>query len=445
MTRPTDGRLARAGYLFSFAAALAGVAASDVAGQVTAQEPPAITLEQAVERALQHSPAMVQREGAVRTSESAERTSWAAFLPSLSMSSGASLSSSSRFDPATQRTVTGSSESYSAGLSTSMDIFTGGRRGAQLNAARANTAEAEAGLIEQRFNVALQAKQTYFDVLRADETVRVSEARIARAEQGLRAAEVRLQAGATTRSDSLRAQLELTTARQALLSAQNQRRAAQYSLGALVGVDGPVNAEPLVSPEPAPLLLSDDELRRLAVEASPTVVSSEASVRAADASLRASRAQYFPTLRASGGYDWSNQAASFNGGRTGWSTRLSLSYPLFNNFSREDANERAEVSLNNARVTLADAQRQALARVQQSIDAVRLAEEQIALTVEAERVATEDLRVQETRYNLGASTILDLITSQIALVEAELNRISARYDYQVALAQLEALIGRELR
>jgi len=444
MTVSTGRRRARAGFLFSFAAALAGVAASDVAGQA-AQDPPAITLEQAIERALQHSPAMVQREGAVRTSESAERTSWAAFLPSLSLSSGASLSSSTRFDPATQRTVTGSSESYTAGLSTSMDVFTAGRRGAQLDAARANTAEAEAGLIEQRFAVALQVKQSYFNVLRADETVRVSEARIARAEQGLRAAEVRLQAGATTRSDSLRAQLELTSARQALLSAQNARRAAQYTLGALVGVDGPVNAQPLMSLDPAPLPLNDEELRRLAVESSPTVVANEASVRAADASLRASRAQYFPTLRASAGYDWANQSASFSGGRTGWSTRLSLSYPLFNNFSREDANERAEVSLNNARVALADAQRQALARVQQAIDAVRLAEEQIALTVEAERVATEDLRVQETRYELGASTILDLITSQIALVEAELNRISARYDYQVALAQLEALIGRELR
>lgn len=445
MIRQTGGVLARAGVLLSFAAALAGVDAGGVAGQAVAQNAPTVSLEQAIELALQHSPAMAQRVGSVRTSESAERTSVGAFIPSLSLSSGAGLSSSSRFDPATQRTVTGSSESYTAGLSTGMDIYTGGRRGAQLDAARANTAEAEAGLIEQRFAVALQAKQSYFNVLRADETVRVSGARVERAEQGLRAAEVRLMAGATTRSDSLRAQLELTQARQALLSAQNQRRAAAFTLGALVGVEGPVNVEPLPSLEPSPLALSDDELRRLALESSPTVVSSEASVRSADASLRASRAQYLPTLRASGGYDWSNQAASFSGGRTGWSTRLSLSYPLFNNFSREDANERAEVGLNNARVTLADAQRQALARVQQSIDAVRLAEQQIALTIEAERVAAEDLRVQETRYQLGASTILDLITSQIALVEAELNRIGARYDYQVALAELEALIGRELR
>jgi outer membrane protein TolC len=436
----------RAGFVLTFTTALAGAVFGEAAGQVVAQgAEPTVTLQQAIELALQHSPTMAQRLGAVRTSESAERTSFGAFLPSLSLSSGAGLSSSSRFDPATQRTVTGSSESYTAGLSSGIDVYTGGRRGAQLDAARAGTAEAEAGLIEQRFAVALQAKQSYFNVLRAEETVRVSQARIERAEQGLRAAEVRLMAGATTRSDSLRAQLELTQARQALLSAQNQRRAATYTLGALVGIDGPANAEPLPSLEPEALAVTDDEFRRLAVESSPTVVSSEASVRAADASLRANRAQYLPTLRASGGYDWSNQAASFSGGRTGWSTRLSLSYPLFNNFSREDANERAEVALNNARITLADAQRQVLAQVQQAIDAVRLAEEQIALTIEAERVAAEDLRVQETRYSLGASTILDLITSQIALVEAELNRINARYDYQVALAELESLIGRELR
>jgi outer membrane protein TolC len=435
------------------AAALAGAVATPLAGQAAGPsapvaasgQEPTVTLDQAIELALRHNPTMTQRVGAVRTSESAERTSLGAFLPSLSLSSGASLSSSDRFDANTQTTVRGSNESFSAGLSTSMDVFTGGRRGAQLQVSRANTAAAEASLVEQRFAVALQAKQAYFNVLRGEETVRISQARVERGEQGLRAAEVRLSAGSATRSDSLRAQLELTQARQALLQAQHQRRSAAYVLGALVGVRGPVAAEPLASLDPAPLAMSEEQLRQLALESSPAVISSESSMRASEASLQASRAQYLPTLRASGGYDWSNQDAAFNGGRTSWSTRLSLSYPLFNNFSREDANERAEVNLSNARVVLADAQRQALAQVQQAIDAVNLAGEQIALTQEAQRVAAEDLRVQETRYGLSATTILELITSQIALVEAELNQINARYDYQVALAELEALIGRELR
>jgi outer membrane protein len=58
--------------------------------------------------------------------------------------------------------------------------------------------------------------------------------------------------------------------------------------------------------------------------------------------------------------------------------------------------------------------------------------------------ATEDLRVQQERYRLGASTIVDVLTSQEALNQAEVDVVNARFDYLRAKAQLEALIGRKL-
>jgi outer membrane protein TolC len=412
----------------------------------SAQEPErVITLEEAVQLALRNSPVMVQREGAVATAESAERTTGlGAWLPSLSFSSGASLSSTSRFNPQTNTEVTGSSDSYNARLSSNMDLFTGFRRGAERSQSLANTAAAEASLVQQRFQVALSAKQIFFNVLRAEETIRSFEAALERATQGLRAAEQRLAVGSATRSDSLRAQLETMQARQSLLSAQNQRRASAYALGALVGFDGPVFADPSTAAEPRPLTLADDELIQLAVSASPAVMTAEASVRANESAITVARAQYMPTLGASAGYTWNNDNLTINGGRTSWSTSLSLSYPLFNGFTREDSNERARVNVRNARATAEDAKRQARANVRSAIDDLRLAEQQIVIAREAVVVAQEDLRVQQTRYSLGASTILDQIASQAAVVGAELNLIGARYDYLVARAQLEALVGREL-
>jgi outer membrane protein TolC len=58
--------------------------------------------------------------------------------------------------------------------------------------------------------------------------------------------------------------------------------------------------------------------------------------------------------------------------------------------------------------------------------------------------ANEDLRVQQERYRLGASTIVDVLTSQEALNQAEVDVVDARFDYLRAKAQLEALIGRTL-
>jgi outer membrane protein TolC len=59
-------------------------------------------------------------------------------------------------------------------------------------------------------------------------------------------------------------------------------------------------------------------------------------------------------------------------------------------------------------------------------------------------VAEEDLRVQQDRYRLGASTSVDQIQSQQSLVQAETDLVTARFDYQIARAELESLLGRDL-
>lgn len=430
------------GAVLVWAMAAASLGSAPAAAQTPPE--PTVTMEEAVRRALEVSPAMVQRQGAVRTSESSERVAWGDFIPSLSLSSGGSFSSSNRFNPQTNTSVTGSSESYNARLSTSVDLFTGGRRLAQLRQTRAQTDVAEAAVIEQRFAVALQAKQAFFNVLRNDDLIRVSEERIQRAQDGLEAAILRMNVGSATRSDSLRSAFELTQARQQLLTAQTNRRNAAFALGALIGYDGPVAPrveEPLVR---EPLELADAELYQLAIEQSPGVQTAQANVRSSEAAVSSSRSQWWPSLSLSGGYTWNNQQLSLNQGSTSWSTGISLSYPIFNGFSREDANARADVNLTVSRAQLEDEQRQARATLEQVLNDLRLAEQQIELAEEALRVAQEDLRVLESRYRLGAATILDLITSQVAVTQADIEMIAARYDYQIARAQLEALIGREL-
>lgn len=409
-----------------------------------AESEPAMTLDEAIEAALRHSPQIAQAVGAVRNAESAERTAWGQYLPSLSVSSGASRSSTERFNPQTNTTVTGSSDSYSAGLTTQLTLFNGGQRSAGLANARAQLAAADAGLISQRFAVILAVQRSFFDVLKADDLLRVAEARVQRAEESLDAARRRAAVGSATRSDVLRANLEVTNARQQLLQAHNQRNTAAFALGRLVGVEGAVRArqdEPL---EPKPLALGREELRELVLRQSPAVQSAEANVAAADASLRAARGQYFPSITASSGYDWFNNDPTLTGGRTSWNLRLSVNFPVFNRFQREESVSRASVQRDIARTVAADARRQALTDLERILGSLELAEQQVILAREAVLAAEEDFRVQQERYRLGVSTILDQVTSQLNLVQAEIDLIAARYDYQVARAELEALVGRSL-
>jgi outer membrane protein len=76
---------------------------------------------------------------------------------------------------------------------------------------------------------------------------------------------------------------------------------------------------------------------------------------------------------------------------------------------------------------------------------LRTAEARIQIQRASVAAAEEDLRVQQERYSLGASTLLQLLTSQNTLNSSRAALIQARLDARVARAQIEALIGRELQ
>ncbi|MCA1789619.1 MAG: TolC family protein, partial [Thioalkalivibrio sp.] len=71
-------------------------------------------------------------------------------------------------------------------------------------------------------------------------------------------------------------------------------------------------------------------------------------------------------------------------------------------------------------------------------------ERAIEIAEEAAAVALEDLRVVRERYAVGAATILDVLISQSAADQASTDRVTARYDYLLARAELEAILGRDL-
>jgi outer membrane protein len=412
----------------------------------TLPDPPetVMSLDEAIERALAVSPTMAQATAGVRSAEAGRRSAYGAYLPSINASSGASRSSSNRFNPQTNTTVTGSSNSYNAGVNAGVDIWNGGRRGAVIDDASAALDAAEATAQQRRFEVVLAAKTAFYDVLRREELLRVSGARIRRAEESLTAADRRLQVGTATRSDVLRSRLELNDARQAELTERTAWTVATYALGRVTGVDDRVGADLADPVVVRPLALSEDELRRIVESTSPAVITAQAEVHSAEAGVGVARAAYFPTLRASSNLNWFNDQFSFDQGSSSWNMGLSVSLPVFNGFQRETAVTRARVTEDVARFQLRDARRAARVDFERLLGALRLAEERVTLTAEAVEVAREDLRVQDERYRLGASTILDLITSQLNLAQAETDEIAARYDYQIARAELEALVGRDL-
>ena len=103
-----------------------------------------VTLEEAIARALKVNPQVAQAAGTVTTSAAAERSAFGAYLPTLSANANSSLASTQRLDPTTGAVLTGSSDTYSAGLSAGWDVFTGFQRSATRRQTRAQSNAAEA-------------------------------------------------------------------------------------------------------------------------------------------------------------------------------------------------------------------------------------------------------------------------------------------------------------
>ena len=124
---------------------------------------------------------------------------------------------------------------------------------------------------------------------------------------------------------------------------------------------------------------------------------------------------------------------------------MSGSYTLFDGFAREQSLGQATESRRVARLTEDDARRSVRQDVDAALRTLETQEQAIAIAVEAQAVALEDLRLNTVRYEAGGTaTILDVITSQVALDQAEANLVAARYDYALAKAELESVVGREL-
>lgn len=432
-------------------AAIAFSLAAPVGAQATSDTAVPITLDEAIGLARRNSPAAIQARGTERTSRAAVRSAYGAFIPNLSVNVGRTRQWSDRsttsFDPRTGEQLSGPT-TYNSGLSLSATLFEG-RRFYELGSARATVTAAEATQVAQEFQVALDVSQQFYNALAARESEESARAQLEQAQQQMRFSATRVRAGVATKSDSLRSLIQVGTAQLALLEAQTALRSANAALSRLVGSDRTVTAaagDGAITPLDA-AVLDTVRLVQLALEG-PAVREARAGAEAARATRRAASGAYLPTITATYSRIGSGIDQRFGFGDQQYRYRgqlnLGLSYPIFNGFAREETVVRADVAEDDARARLRDAELLARQTLVQNVDQLRTAQTRVEVQQVSVLAAREDLRVQQQRYQAGASTLLDVLTSQTQLREAETALIQARFDARVARARLEALLGRPL-
>ena len=415
--------------------------ALQVAGPPGSTDPaPRVTLAQAIARATRLDPDYVQAMGQVDNAEWGRRVALLTLvLPSLNASIDATRYSTEFFNVGTGRNQ---AEAVNASLVAQYDLFNA-RKFTDLGRTRAELEGAEASELEQRFRTALQVESDYYDVLQNQELSRVAADRTRRAETGLSVARARVVSGAAVQSDSLQLVLELTQARTDQLRRDAALRVSRLQLGRRIGAPGPVDAEPVDTTQAPELPLSGDQAVQLAVAQGPQYRAARASERAASAFLQGQRGQYLPQVTLTGTHLRFDDSF-FPSARTVNSLALTVSLPIWNDGRREVAISQARVNRDVARAIRNDLERAAQPAVTAAVEAYATARATTQLSQTGVVVARENYRVQESRYRAGSTTILDVLDAQLRLTQSEADLVQSRYAARLALAGLEAMLGRRL-
>jgi len=422
-----------------------------------------VTLAEALALGREYNPSQVQAQQNLRMANMAVTQAWGAYLPSISGSGSATRNSSQRVNQFGVAQASSNTDNSSFGLSANLNLFTGFQRGANQRAAEANRELNQAALLGQNYATDLNTKQAFFNALATQELVGVAQANLARSDQQLKLTTEKLRLGATTRSDSLSASVDYGNAEVQLIQARANALTAQANLARAIGSEGMAAAIPDTALEIRLQALDTAAFRRDAEGNAPSVVQAQAGVAATRATLSANRSQYYPTLSIGAGQTWAGAqlpwaAAPLNRVVVGtdtsfvrsprytgtWNVRLSLSVPIFNNFQREAGIVNADANYQSAQAKLRDARIGLDASLTQELTALDAAGAQIDVARTTVASAQEALRMQRERYRLGASTIVDLLTAETTLNQAEVGLVQARYNYLIARAQLEALVGHAL-
>jgi outer membrane protein len=335
-----------------------------------------------------------------------------------------------------------SSNATSATLEGSYTLIGGGKL-AELKRSKASFASAQANETAAQFRTALAADAAYYAVLSDAELWRVANERLRRAADQFRIARARVLAGEAIAPDSLQLLLEMNRARVQLLRQDSALTVSRLALGRRIGASGPANAAPVDTTAPSALPVSLEQAVSEMRSTGPEILSARAAEGQANAGLGAARESYLPAITVgatTGAYD----SKFFPSGSKRSQLTVGVAWPLWNAGQREVAVARAGAQADAARAQRLDAERATAERMSGAYHGYETARAGIELAQVGVALATETYRVQSARYREGATTILDLLEAQVALSEAQVALVQARYGSRLALAEIEALLGRRI-
>jgi outer membrane protein TolC len=360
----------------------------------------------------------------------------------------------------------GARNSWTLGLSVSQTVFSGGRVSGQNIAAAAARRSADVELTSQRAQLALDVTQAYFDAVLADRLVAIADTTLSQTEELLRQTTVARRVGNQSEYELLRATVTRDNQRPVAIARRGDRDIAYLRLKQLLNLplDAPLTlTTPIDEPATISRVIAANAatgnnaayVANVADTLAPRSISDTSSayrapvrqsveaVRAQEGQYRAARADRFPTLSLTSGYQRLFFPTAFlptlNQYSENWNVGGSLSLSLFSGGRVTGNIEQARANLDEAKARLQQARELAALDTRVALNQLQQAEAAFAASRGTAQQAQRAYSIDQIRYREGISTQTDLTQSRLLLEQATANQAQSARDLAVARARVALL------
>lgn len=398
-----------------------------------------LTLQQAVDLALEHHPSLRAAEANIRAASGSLTQARAAYFPSLSASGSVTRNDGAFVFNPTIPARNQTYNNYTTGLQASQTLFDFGRT---INRVSASSDILDASSLDytaSRAVVIVNVDVAYFSVVQARQVVSVNEEAVDQSAKHLAEAKAFYSVGRRPLFDVTKAEVDLANANVNLIRARNELRLSNLQLENAIGLHprSPYILTDTLSVVPFAMTL--DSVKTITFDTRPELLAAQARVEANRSLVTAAWDQNLPTLSATGSMTWSNFDYSPLFRR--WSAGLTLSLPLFQGFAIAGQVEQAQAAADAAEANLQVLHESVVLEVEQSYFNLKEASDRLDATAKIVEQAEQNLLLAERQYAAGVGTALEATDAQLSLSNARISRIQALFDYNSALVQLRKAMG----
>ena len=402
-----------------------------------AQDTLRITLQDAVRIALSDNPTIKVAGQEILLKKEARREAYAGLFPEASLVGSYSRAIKKQsFAMMGEVIEVGTDNTYSGGLSVSLPVFAPALyKSMAVEKSRAS-----------RLDMVNQVTKAFFQLLLAQDSYEVLLKSYKQSEDNYNVVKAKYEQGTVSEYDKISADVQMRSLKPTVVSARNGVNLANLQLKVLMGMESDVK----VAVEGN---LKDYEMSMFTRQAMPrpdnltnnsTLKQLELNALQLKQTLKLQYTNFMPTLSASFQYMYTSMNDNFKFKEYDWrpysTIGLNLSIPLFkgSNFTQL---KQTRIQMKQLEENRINTERQLTMQATGYLDNMAASTEQVVSNKEAVFQAEKGRTIAEKRYEVGKGTILELNSSEVALTEAQLTYNQSIYDYLVAKADLDLVLG----